>query len=73
MIKAFPEVVSLRIEPLDGGWLLICARNDLAQIYRSGAEAERQARRYAGVMSRCGYAPRLVIHDRGGRALRVRL
>lgn len=73
MISTFPVVVSLRIEPLEGGWVLLCAQNELAQIFRSGAEAERQARRHARALARCGYAPRLAIHDRAGRVMRARL
>jgi len=73
MISAFPVVITLRIEPLDGGWVLLCAPNELAQIFRSGAEAERQARRQARTLARCGFAPRLAIQDRGGRVTRARL
>lgn len=73
MIAPFPTVAQLRIEPLNGGWVLLCAHNGLAQIFRSGAEAERQARRHARALARCGFAPRLTILDRAGRLNRARL
>lgn len=73
VISSFPAVVLLRIEPLAGGWILLCANNGLALIFRSGAEAERQARKLAMVLARCGFAPRLTIIDRAGRLNRVRL
>lgn len=73
MVEPFPEVVLMRIEPLPGGWMLLCGDNALMQVYRSGAEAERQARSHARTLARCGYAPRLVIQDRTGRAVRARL
>ncbi|MBO9560278.1 MAG: hypothetical protein J7515_17040 [Caulobacter sp.] len=71
MIAPFPEVAFLRIEPLNGGWVLLCGENDLVQIFRSGAEAERCARRYAASLARCGYAPRLTIRDRGDRTTKA--
>jgi hypothetical protein len=73
MIAAFPDITLLRIEPVNGGWVLISGHNDLLQIFRSGADAERQARLYAGVLVSCGYTPRLMIEDRGGRIVRVSL
>lgn len=73
IVSAFPVVTLLRIEPLQGGWVLLCTQNNLAQIYRSGAEAERQARHHAKVLALCGFAPRLAIIDRAGRFNRVRL
>jgi hypothetical protein len=73
MIEAFPDIALLRIQPVDGGWVLTSGHNDLLQIFRSGADAERQARRYAGVLLRCGYTPRLMIEDRGGCVVRVQL
>ncbi|WP_297507817.1 hypothetical protein [uncultured Caulobacter sp.] len=73
MISAFPVVTVLRIEPLDGCWVLLCRQNALAQIFRSGAEAERQARRQARTLARCGFAPRLTIVDRAGQVTQVRL
>jgi hypothetical protein len=73
MIAVFPNVTMLRIEPLDGGWALICGYNDLIQIFRSGAVAERQARRYAKALTRCGFAPRLAIQDRAGHVISARL
>jgi len=71
MIAPFPEVAFLRIEPLGEGWLLMCGDNELVQVFRSGAEAERYARRYAASLARCGYAPRLVILDRSGAATKA--
>lgn len=73
MLSTFPVVAFLRIEPLDGGWVLLCAHNELAQIFHSRAEVERQARRQARALARCGFAPRLAIRDRTGALVPARL
>ena len=73
MISAFPVVAFLRIEPLDGGWVLYCAQNDLVQIFFSSAEAERHARRQANALQHCGFAPRLAVQDKTGGVSRVKL
>ena len=72
-VSTFPAMSLLRIEPLNDGWVLFCDRNALAQIFRSGAEAERQARRQATVLASCGFVPRLAVVDRAGNLTRVRL
>lgn len=73
MIATFPVTVFLRIEPLPDGWVLHCAWNDLAQVFRSGAEAERHARRLGRVLLAAGLRPRLIIVDRTGRSSPVSL
>lgn len=65
-----PVRVALRIKPLDGGWLLFSC-NALAQVFRSGAEAERHARRLSRALAKGGFRPCLSIVDRAGRTMQV--
>ena len=54
------------IRPLDLGWAVELDRLDAAMVFKSGAQAERAARRLAERLADAGESAELVIHLRDG-------
>jgi hypothetical protein len=59
-------LTTVRVKPVQGGWLVDNNAAVMPLVFSSGASAERSAKRLARVVAHGGDQAQVVVHDRAG-------